>query len=249
MIGEDEKTINRLQKLHNRPQFHRVKIYNEKFCIIQMRKQSVLLNKPRYVGMSILALSKLVMYNFHYNFILPNFPGTKLAFTDTDSFCYWIPYPTNIYDRLRELDVEHQWMDFSNYPKEHPNYYEGNKLTPGKFKDETAGVPVKQCVALRAKMYSMLVADGTVNSTAKGVTYSTKTKHLTHAAYLKCITDLKAKKDKMVRIMQKDHKLFTVSQNKNSLSPFNNKIWMAQDEDGDFITSSLGHYSLIESSN
>ena len=183
------------------------------------------------------------MYNFHYNFILPNFPETKLAFTDTDSFCYLVPFPTNIYDRLKELDRSHEWMDFSNYPKEHPNYYAGNKLTPGKFKDETAGTAVSECVSLRAKMYSMLVSDGSVKCTAKGVTRTAKNKYLNHDEYRKCLTLLQAKSNVMYRIMQKDHKLFTVQQTKNSLSPFNDKIWMSKLND-QWVTHSLGHYLI-----
>ena len=241
-IGSDDKVIKSLQKVQNRPQFHRVKLYNDSFCAIQMIKQKVILNKPRYVGMSVLALSKTIMYDFHYNFVLPNFPGTKLSFTDTDSFCYWIPHPTNIYDKLKELDTDHKWMDFSNYPKDHPNYYDGNKLIPGKFKDETSGTPVIECISLRAKMYSMLVSDGTIKSTAKGVTRAVKRKYLTHDEYKKCLTNLKPKIDEMYRIMQKDHKLFTVKQIKNSLSPFNDKIWMCKEND-EWFTHSLGHYN------
>ena len=210
-----------------------------------MTKQKVVLNKPRYVGMTVLALSKTVMFNFHYNFILPNFPGTKLAFTDTDSFCYWIPYPTNIYDRLRELDADHQWMDFSNYPKDHPNYYDGNKLTPGKFKDETAGTAVSECISLRAKMYSMLISDGNVKCTAKGVTKTAKDKYLTHDEYLKCLTELKTRTDKMYGITNKNHDLFSSEQTKKSLSPFNDKIWMCKANDNSWLTHSLGHYSCI----
>ena len=45
---------------------------------VEMRKTKVELNKPRYVGMTILNLSKIVMYNFHYKFILPKYPGATL---------------------------------------------------------------------------------------------------------------------------------------------------------------------------
>ena len=56
-----------------------------------MEKRSVTLNKPRYIATSILALSKTIMYNFYYNFIMKKFPDCKILFTDTDSFCYLLP--------------------------------------------------------------------------------------------------------------------------------------------------------------
>ena len=82
--------------------------------------------------MCILDISKIVMYKFQYNFILPKYPGTKLMFTDTDSFYYHIPSDTNIYEDIRGRT----WFDFLNYSKDQPNYNLSNKLVPGKFKDE-----------------------------------------------------------------------------------------------------------------
>ena len=67
--------------------------------------------------MSILEISKLIMYEFHYDFIMDKYPGTKLLFTDTDSFCYWIPSETNVYDDIRGNE---EWFDFSNYSLQHP---------------------------------------------------------------------------------------------------------------------------------
>lgn len=57
--------------------------------------------------------------------------GTKLGFTDTDSFFYQIPYKGDIYQKLKDIDPYGEWMDFSNYPKTHPNYSKINHLIPG----------------------------------------------------------------------------------------------------------------------
>ena len=94
----------------NKPSCHRWKIYHDNLAAIQFRRTSVELNKPRYIGMTILNLSKLVMYDFHYKYILPKFPCANLLFTDIDSFCYKIPVDTNI-----------EWFDFSNYPTDQPD--------------------------------------------------------------------------------------------------------------------------------
>merc|ERR1712208_237720 len=93
---------------------------------------------------------------FHYDFIMKKYPGTKLLFTDTDSFCYEIPTETDIYSDIKE----NQWFDFSNYAEDHPNYNTNYKLVPGKFKDEMGGKPIREFVGLRSKMYSILTEDG-----------------------------------------------------------------------------------------
>ena len=49
------------------------------------------MNKPRYIGQTILDISKIVMYQFHYDFMMIRYPDSKLLFTDTDSLCYLIP--------------------------------------------------------------------------------------------------------------------------------------------------------------
>ena len=70
-----EKNRLKVEKAQNNPLFERAVPYGPHSCAILMRRRKVVLNKPRYVGMCILAVSKVVMYDFHYSFILPNFPG------------------------------------------------------------------------------------------------------------------------------------------------------------------------------
>ena len=53
---------------------------------------------------------------------------------DTDSFLYQCLFEGNIYDKLREADTDHVWLDTSNYPPSHPNFYNGNKMKPGLMK-------------------------------------------------------------------------------------------------------------------
>ena len=231
----------RAQKLINRPTFSRVKIYNENLAAIQLRKQQVLLNKPRYVGMTILNLSKLIMYDFHYKYIIPKYPGTKLLFTDTDSFCYWIPTDANIYDDMKNND----WMDFSNYNENHSNFHKKFKLIPGKFKDECAGVPILEFVGLRAKMYSILRVDGNIKATCKGVNTAVKREVLKHEHYKDTLKKNKTRMDTMIRIVQDEHQLYTVQTIKCSLSPYNDKKWISKERD-EFQSYSFGHYKINE---
>ena len=78
----------------------------------------VTLNKPRYVGTAVLGLSKQIMYNFHYNYVMKDYPQAKLLFSDTDSFCYHIETDNDVYKDIKG----NQWFDFSNYVEVHNNF-------------------------------------------------------------------------------------------------------------------------------
>ena len=74
-----EKQTARMLRLQSSPLFESVTRFSEFSCAAQMRKAKVVLDKPRYVGCCILAISKEIMFSFHYDFMLPNFPGTLLT--------------------------------------------------------------------------------------------------------------------------------------------------------------------------
>ena len=130
-----------------------------------MERRKVKLNKPRFIASAILALSKILMYDFHYNYMMKNFEGSKLLFTDTDSFCYSIPDVEDVYAKMKD----NEWFDFSNLPREHANYDEENKRVPGKFKDERPNDSILEFAGLRAKIYLILTKNGDSGKTAKGV--------------------------------------------------------------------------------
>ena len=100
--------------------------------------------------MSILDLSKTLMYDFHYNYIQPKYgDNAKLLFTDTDSLAYEIQ--TKDFYRDISSDVKSKF-DTSNYPKDHPSgILTGvNKKVIGMFKDEASGKQIAEFVGLRA---------------------------------------------------------------------------------------------------
>jgi hypothetical protein len=118
-----------------------------------MLKQRLYLNRPIYVGFSILDLSKTLMYDFHYNYMKTKYgPNVQLLFTDTDSLCYSI-YTEDVYQDM----MKHQHLfDTSEYDPDHPLYSTENKKVLGKMKDETHGIPIQEFVGLKSKMYSMI---------------------------------------------------------------------------------------------
>ena len=243
-----ENKVKKVQKQQNSPRFQRVKLYSEYSGVVEMHPKEVLMDKPRYVGMCILAISKEVMYDYHYNFIMPNFPGTKLGFTDTDSFMYAIPCEENIYSRLLELDPNGEWMDFSNYPEDHPNYSRVNHLIPGKFKDEGAGSPYSEGYFLRAKMYHIENVEEQLNkSTAKGIPTRVKEKELKKNQYRDALfhpSNTANTRLAMPRIVQDSHQVYTVTQYKSGLSSFNDKVWIDRVNDDEWVSHSFGYYRL-----
>ena len=85
-IAKNEKDI---IKYTSKPTCVRWNIYDKTFVAIHEKKICLTLNKPIYVGFTVLEITKWEMYNFHYNFMIKKF-NTRLLFTDTDSLCYEI---------------------------------------------------------------------------------------------------------------------------------------------------------------
>ena len=114
----------KLDKLTSRPTFVSSKIFNENLMAVHEVKETLTLNRPAYVGMCILDFSKMLMYDFHYNYIKKKYNNrARLLFTDTDSLTY-------------EIDAENVYKDFwndkdmfenSDYPENSPYYCNVNK--------------------------------------------------------------------------------------------------------------------------
>ena len=124
-------------------------------------KECLTLDRPAYVGICILDLSKTLMYDFHYNTIKAMYGNNaKLLFTETDSVCHEIQTK----DAYKDLWAKKDLFPFSDYTKDSPYFHPTNKKVPGKFKDECAGKPMGGFVCLKSKMYSYLMDDGKDNT-------------------------------------------------------------------------------------
>ena len=99
-------------KYTSRPTYITHKIFGKDSAAIHEIKSVLILNKPIYVGFTVLELSKWLMYDFHYNFIKKNI-NAKLLFTDTGSLTYEIK-AENVY---KEFFKWKDLFDFSNYSK------------------------------------------------------------------------------------------------------------------------------------
>ena len=121
----------KLLKLASKPTYVSCKIFNENLVAVHKIKETLTMNRPAYIGMCILDLSKTLMYDFHYNYIKHKYDNkAKLLFTDTDSLTYEIE--TN--DAYNDFFKDKNKFDNSDYPENSPYFNKINKKVIGKFK-------------------------------------------------------------------------------------------------------------------
>ena len=204
---------------------------------LEAQRSTVKLSKPIYTGFTVLELSKLHMYDFHYTHIMKKYgpKKAKLLFTDTDSLTYLIESE----DVYQDMKQDEELYDTSDYPKEHFLYSETNKKVIGKFKDETAGVPIVEFVGLRAKMYSILTEDGKESKKGKSIKKSVLKKEVKHQDYKDCLFQRREYQHSMMGFQSQQHRVYTIKQMKKSLSPFDDKRFILGDG---FTTRAHGHH-------
>ena len=211
---------------------------NEEYLVaVETKKLMVKLEKPIYTGFCVLELSKEWMYRFHYLHMMNKYGPEKatLLFTDTDSLTYHITTE----DVYKDMEEDQHLYDTSNYAKNHSLFSNQNKKVIGKFKDETGGIPIQEWIGLRAKMYSLKLDDGHEKKTGKGIKKSVLKKEITHDDYKQCLFSQEEYYHSMKTFRSQQHHLYTVSQYKKSLSPYDDKRFIL--EDG-CHTRAHGHY-------
>ena len=162
--------------LASEPHYHSTKYISEDLLIMKMKKTELKMNKPLYLGQTILDIRKTLMYKFWYDYLKPKYGDkVRLCYMDTDSFIMHIK-SEDFYKDIAN-DVE-RWSDASNYDEKNkrPLLIGKNKKAIGKFKDEIGGKIMTKFCGLRAKAYSFLIDDysnddyekNKINKKAKG---------------------------------------------------------------------------------
>ena len=167
-----------------KPNFRSGVLFGENLMGCEMGKIKVVMNKPIYLGQAILELSKIVMYEFHYDYMKPKFYNLQLCYMDTDLLIY-------------QIGTEDFYVDIADDVEESfdTSGYSGNRLLPigmnkkviGLMKDELVGTIMTEFVALRPKLYSFRQLDGAEDKKCKGIKKCVVKKTLTFDDYKNCL--------------------------------------------------------------
>ena len=238
--------VARMNRLISNPAYKGHTIFENGLVAVHLTKVSLKLNRPIYIGQAILDISKYVMYNFYYNTVKERYGNkARLLYTDTDSLLCEIE-TENIYEDMLKINNEKPTFDFSEYPKNHPNYDVSKKGVPGLFKDECKSAAIKEFVGICPKMYSFITSEGKNTKKAKGVKRAVVSKTLHHDMYKDALLNRKIYRSTQVTLRSKKHKIGVYRQTKTSLCPLDTKRYIL--EDG-IETLSYGHCKINEYAN
>ena len=141
-------------KYTSRPTHITHKISGKNYAAIHETKPVLKLNKPIYVGFTVLELGKWLMYDFHYNFIKINLMLNCYLLTDSPT------YEIKSDDVYEEFFKHKHWFEFSKYPEDSKFFDQANKKAICKMRDKSEGKIINEFFGLKSKMYSMKNIDG-----------------------------------------------------------------------------------------
>lgn len=200
---------------------------SEDKMIMNFHEPKVKLVYPLYIGFWVLSLAKLKMYSFYYDVLKEKYEdNVSLLYTDTDSFLISFRN-VNFFDEISKLPLK-QYIDTSNFDKDHPLYSEELKSKLGFLKNEVGSRAIREMIALQPKCYSVLIEDDeNPKSTAKGVCLA-KQRLLSHNKYNAVHSQTKViEKIKTFNIRKHKNKLFITKQIKTALTKIDNKrYWL-----------------------
>ena len=221
-------TDKKRSKLVSEPNYHTINLISEDLSIIEMKKAKVKMNKPIYLGLSILEISKILMYGFWYDYMKPKCGNDiKLCYMDRDSFIMNIK--TNDFYEDIANDVENRF-DTSNYEVNRLLPMGKNKKVIGIMKDELSGKIIMEFVTLRPKTYSYLTDDGKEDKKAKGAKRCIIKKMIKFNDYKKCFLNDEVMFKSQQRFISKKHNVYPENINKIALSNNDDKRIVSLDK-------------------
>ena len=221
-------TDKKRSKLVSEPNYHTINLISEDLSTIEMKKTKVKMNKPIYLGLSILEISKIIMYEFWYDYMKPKYGNdVKLCYIDTDSFI--INIKINYFYEDIANDVENRF-DTSNYEVNRPLPMGKNKKIIGLMKDKLGGKIITEFVTLRPNTYSYLTDDGKEDKKAKGTKKCIIKKMIKFNDYKKCLLNDEVIFKSQQRFISKKNDVYTGNINKIALSNNDDKRIVSSDK-------------------
>ena len=208
----------RIMKCANNPSFKHSHIINEKLVGVEKQKAKLKFDKPIFIGMSILDLSKQHMYKFYYDVMKPKYgENIRMVYTDTDSSVFHTK-TDDIYKDLNDIKDE---MDLSDYPISHKCYDTTNKKKVlGKLKDECSSKLITRFIGLRPKTYAFNIhGEEKEHKKCKGTAKNTVKRNMSYNEYDKVLQLMKLCINHLIVLGQKNHKIYSVRTKKYRLTP------------------------------
>ena len=203
-------------KLFSEPNYHTINLISEDLSIIEMKKTKVKMNKPIYLGLLILEISKILMYEFWYDYMKSKYnDNVRLCYMDTDSFIMNIK--TNDFYKDISDDVDNRF-DTSNYQVKRLLPIGKTKKVIGLMKDELGEEIITEFIALRPKTYSYLTDNDKIDKKAKGTKKCVIKKMIKFDDYKKCLLNDKVILKSQQRFISTKHDVYTENVNKIALS-------------------------------
>ena len=186
-----------------------------------MNKTRVKMNKPIYLGLSILDISKILMYEFWYDYMKPKYGNDiKLCYMDTDSFVMNIKKEDFHKDIANDVEKS---FDTSNYEVDRPLPTGKNKKVIGLMKDELKGKIITEFITLRPKAYTYLTDDGKEDKKATGTKKCVINRMIKFDDYKRFLLNGEVILKSQQRFRSKGHDVYTENINKIALSNNDNK--------------------------
>ena len=236
-------TDKKRSKLVSEPNYHTMNYISEDLSIIEMKRTKVKMNKPIYLGLSVLEISKILMYEFWYDYIKPKYGNNvKLCYMDTDSFIMSIK-TEDFYQDIAN-DVEKRF-DTSNYEVDRPLPTGKNKKVVGLMKDALGRRVITEFVALRPKTYSYLTDDYKEDKKAKGTKKCVIKRMIKFDDYKNCLLNGEVILKSQQRFKSKGHDVYTENVNKTALSSNDDKRIVSSDKIASYPYGYKGKNALI----
>jgi hypothetical protein len=140
-----------------------------------------------------------------------------------------LTYHIETEDLYQDFYNDKHLFNFSDFPKNNQFHGDENKKVIGKMKMEEINTPISEFIGLRSKMYSILYDHGVSKKTAKGVQSSVKNNEITHSDYSVTLNDKTRLYLEQRSIRAYNHELFSIRQNKISLSCYDDKRYLLDD--------------------
>ena len=234
LVMTEEKYLRTVMK----PNFKSGVLFGENLMGCEMGKIKVVMNKPVYLGQAILDLSKIVMYEFHYDYMVPKYSDRlKFCYMDTDSLVYHIKTEDFYADIADDVQTR---FDRSGYIPDRPLPVGLNRKVIGLMKDELRGKIMTEFMALRPKLYSYKKPDGLEDKKCKGIKKCIVKKTLTFQDYNTCLFSDSTEHRSQLMFRSAKHEVHTIEVNKVVLNRDDKRI-SRKDE---ISTFARGHKDL-----